>query len=161
MSDHNSNVQAPSVSEESSTHVSNTPSTSDSGSGSECSDPGHANAPPPYQHPHNHHCDAPHHEDVHFHQWQCCCFSFHPPQNPNDYMEDVRAMEEEQVRLAAELHQAKHLLRSYGINQGEFHAVLSEYVAIKHEMLKLEIRQHCIRRGSGARYSMASQMIFH
>ena len=70
-------------------------------------------------------------------------------------------MEEEQVRLASELHQARHLLRSYGINQGEFHAVLSEYVAIKHEILKLEIRQHCIRRGSGARYSMASQMIFH
>ena len=70
-------------------------------------------------------------------------------------------MEEEQVRLAGELYQAKQLLRSYGINQGEFHAVLSEYVAIKHEMLKLEIRQHCIRRGSRSRFALASQMIFN
>lgn len=55
----------------------------------------------------------------------------------------------------------KQLLRAVDINQGEFHAVLSEYAAIKHEMLKLEIREHCVRRGSGSRFDVASQMIFH
>lgn len=55
----------------------------------------------------------------------------------------------------------KQLLRAVDINQGEFHAVLSEYVAIKHEMLKLEIREHCVRRGSRSRFDVASQIIFH
>ncbi|KAI1068778.1 hypothetical protein LB507_006080 [Fusarium sp. FIESC RH6] len=163
MSDHSNNIQPPVVSEESSTQVPDTPSTSDpeSDSESESSNPGHANAPPPYQHPHNHHCHAPHHEDVHFHQWQCCCFSFHPPQSLSDFIEDGTNMQEERTRLLGELHQAKQLLRSYEINQGEFHAVLAEYVAIKHEILKLEIREHCVRRGSISRFDAADQIIFH
>jgi hypothetical protein len=160
MSDHNNNsMQVAEASEESSTQISRTPSTSDSDSESESSDPGHANAPPPYQHPHNHHCDEPNHEDVHFHQWQCCCFSYHPPQTLNDYIQDCHSMDEEKVRLLAELYQVTQLLRASDINQGEFHAVLSEYAAIKHEMLKLDIRRYCVRRGS--RFELASQMVFH
>lgn len=69
-------------------------------------------------------------------------------------------MQEERVRLSAELYQVNQLLRAFDINQGEFHALLSEYAAIKHEMLKLEIREHCVRRGSGSRFDLANQMVF-
>jgi hypothetical protein len=49
-------------------------------------------------------------------------------------------------RLERDVYEVRKTLSSFGASEEEFQAALAEYVAIKHEILELEVRHACARR---------------
>ncbi|RGP78303.1 hypothetical protein FLONG3_3618 [Fusarium longipes] len=107
---------------------------------------GHTNAPPPYQGPNQPLYQSRNHSRVTVANWPCSSFSYVKPTTYQQFTVGVRMTDASKERLERELFHVRKTLRSFRVSDAEFEAALTEYAAIRHEMLELELRQACSRR---------------